>query len=118
MLQLDTDEVIPRMESFMDMLRRANAGGAVGLHFPSRWLYARAGSGWYPEACSRWWRAAAGYPGPLAVRSGTRLTLARQCEGPLFRVDFRPRNTDPGILGVRRSTQRCPLPTGYSTSRG
>lgn len=94
-LQLDTDEVIPRVGPFMDMLRRANAAGAVGLHFPSRWLYARAGSGTYLEACSRWWRAAAGYPGPLAVRSGTQLTHARQCAGPLFRVDFRRRNTDP-----------------------
>ena len=94
-LQLDTDEVIPRMEPFMEMLRRADAAGAIGLHFPSRWLYARAGSGTYLEFCSRWWRAAAGYPGPLAVRRGTRLTLARQCEGTLFRVDFRRRNTDP-----------------------
>jgi hypothetical protein len=94
-LQLDTDEVIPDLATFAEMLERAKATGAIGMDFPSRWLYARTRRGLYLEACSRWWRVAAGYPGPLAVRTGAILTLARQCDGPLFRVDFRHRNTDP-----------------------
>jgi hypothetical protein len=94
-LQLDTDEVVPNLDSFRKMLSRAHAADAAGLDFPSRWLYARVRQGVYLEACSRWWRTAAGYPGPLAVRSGTQLKVARQCVGPLFRVDFRSRNSDP-----------------------
>jgi hypothetical protein len=94
-LQIDTDEVFPDLNVFLEMLRRADNAGADALDFPSRWLYTRIGDGRFLETCSRWWRAAAGYPGPLAVKAGTRLRLARQCEGNLFRVDFRKRNTDP-----------------------
>jgi hypothetical protein len=94
-LQLDSDEVIPDLSVFMEMLSRTDAASASGLDFPSRWIYARTLDGRFLEGCSRWWRAAAGYPGPLAVRAGALLKHARQCEGPLFRVDFRKRNTDP-----------------------
>jgi hypothetical protein len=94
-VQLDTDEVVPDVEVFLEMLRRADRAGADALEFPSRWLYARTGERRYLEASSRWWRVAAGYPGPLAVRAGAKLRLARQCEGSIFRVDFRMRNTDP-----------------------
>jgi hypothetical protein len=94
-LQLDNDEIIPNLSVFIEMVSRADAGSATGLDFPSRWIYARTRGGRFLEACTRWWRTAAGYPGPLAVRAGAFLKHARQCEGPLFRVDFRERNTDP-----------------------
>jgi hypothetical protein len=94
-LQLDSDEVIPDFGAFSEMVLRADRSGADALEFPSRWLYARTGERRYLEVSSRWWRAAAGYPGPLAVRAGTRLRLARQCEGSIFRVDFRRQSTDP-----------------------
>ncbi|WP_309127641.1 hypothetical protein [Microbacterium sp.] len=94
-LQLDTDEVIASPPVFFDMLDRAALSGAGGLDFPSRWLYTRAGSGRYLEVTGRWWTRAASFPGPLAVRAGTRLRHARQAEAELFRVDFRRRNTDP-----------------------
>jgi hypothetical protein len=94
-VQLDSDEVIPDVAVFLEMLRRAARARADALEFPSRWLYARTGEGRYLEASSRWWRAAAGYPGPLAVRAGAKLRVGRQCEGSIFRVDFRKQNTDP-----------------------
>ncbi|WES63881.1 glycosyltransferase [Microbacter sp. GSS18] len=93
-LQLDTDEVMLDPEAFFTALARADARGAAGLDFPARWLYTRPSPGRYLESSTRFWRIAGGFPGPLAVRAGSRLKLARQSEGPLYRVDFRARNTD------------------------
>lgn len=94
-LQLDTDEVMLRPEAFFASLRRAAEAGAGGLDYPARWLYSRVARGRYLEQTNRLWRLAASYPGPLAVRAGTRLKLARQADVPLYRVDVRRRNTDP-----------------------
>lgn len=94
-LQLDTDEVMLRPESFFASLRRTAEAGAGGLDFPARWLYSRVANGRYLEQTNRFWQHAASFPGPLAVRAGTRLKLARQAEVPLYRVDLRPKNTDP-----------------------
>lgn len=94
-LQLDTDEVMLSPETFFASLNRADEVGAAALEYPSRWLYARVGPGRYLEASSRLGGVAASYPGPMAVRSGTRLQLARQAAVPSYRVDFRFRNTDP-----------------------
>jgi hypothetical protein len=92
---LDSDEVIPDPARFRQAVERAASVEALGLEYPSRWLYAQVSGGRYLEQCGRWWRAAAGYPGPLAVAAGTKLRIARQVDGKLYRVDFRARNTDP-----------------------
>lgn len=100
-LQLDTDEIMVAPEAFFACLSRADDAGASALDYPSRWLYARtgdvrSGGGRYLEGSTRLWRPAASYPGPLAVRSGTQLELARQAPAaPRYRVDLRPWNTDP-----------------------
>lgn len=94
-LQLDTDEVLLDPDRFFRALARADATGASGLHYPARWLYSHVGAQRYLEASTRFWRPAASYPGPVAVRAGTQLSLARQADVPLYRVDFRPWNTDP-----------------------
>ncbi|REJ08027.1 hypothetical protein DY023_01825 [Microbacterium bovistercoris] len=94
-LQLDTDEVMGDPDTFFEMLGRADRAGAGGLDFPARWLYTRTGPGRYLESSTRLWRRVAGYPGPLAVRAGTRLRHARQADVDLFRVDLRERSTDP-----------------------
>jgi hypothetical protein len=99
-LQLDTDEVMPRPEVFFGALDRADDAGATALDYPSRWLYSRvadaAVGGRYLEASTRLWRPVAGFPGPLAVRAGTRLECARQAPTAIrYRVDLRPWNTDP-----------------------
>ncbi len=99
-LQIDTDEVLAAPETFFRAIERAHDTGATALDFPARWLYARVGDarrgGRYLEASSRLWRPVAGFPGPLAVRPGTRLTCARQAPSAVrYRVDLRAWNTDP-----------------------
>ena len=94
-LQLDTDEVMLDADAFFAALERADRTDAAGLHYPSRWLYSDAGGDLFLESSTRFWRARASYPGPLALRAGTRLAHARQADVPLHRVDFRPWNTDP-----------------------
>lgn len=94
-LQLDTDEVIADIGEFVKCLREADEGGYLGMDYPARWLYRQIGGDRYLEACTPFWGIRAGYPGPVAVKPGARLLHARQCEVPLFRADFRPRNTDP-----------------------
>lgn len=100
-LQLDTDEVMVAPDAFFASLRRADDAAATALDYPSRWLYARVGDapgggGRYLEASTRLWRPVAGYPGPLAVRAGTRLEVARQAPTAVrYRADLRPWNTDP-----------------------
>ena len=94
-LQLDTDEVLGSPRAFVAALARADAVGAGGLDYPARWLYAKVGHSRYLEASRRFWGPAASFPGPVAVRAGTTLRLARQADVPLYRVDFRPWSTDP-----------------------
>ena len=94
-IQLDGDEIVPDLLAFVEMIQRADAAGAGGLDYPSRWIYACVHGNRFLEGCSRRWGPAASYPGPLAVRSGLKLSNARQCDSELFRVDFRARNTDP-----------------------
>lgn len=95
-LQLDTDEVMLDPDRFLRSLRRADATGCSALDYPSRWLYARVSPDRYLEASSRFWRPISSYPGPLAVRAGTRLSHARQVQDALlYRVDLRAWNTDP-----------------------
>lgn len=94
-LQLDTDEVMLSPDKFFETLHTADSRGADGLEYPSRWLYSRVSPGRYLEASTRTGRPAASYPGPLAVRAHTALRHCRQADVPLYRVDLRPRNTDP-----------------------
>ena len=94
-LQLDTDEVLADSAEFASCLAQAQHSNFSAMEYPARWLYQSAGDERYLERCSRLWRAVAGFPGPVAVRPGVQLRNARQCDAPLFRVDFRKRNTDP-----------------------
>ncbi len=94
-VQIDTDEVLGNPARFVASIGRADAAGRSALDYPARWLYGHVGGRTYLERCRRAWGISAGYPGPVAVRAGTTLRLARQCDVPIWRVDFRPRNTDP-----------------------
>jgi hypothetical protein len=93
-VQLDTDEILTAPQRFLHCLERADAVGADGLDYPLRYFYQKAGDR-YLELGSRFWGPRANYPGPVAVRPGTTLTLCRQTRASLYRVDFRARNTDP-----------------------
>jgi hypothetical protein len=94
-VQIDTDEVLGSPARFVASVGRADAAGRSALDYPARWLYGHVGGRTYLERCRRAWGISAGYPGPVAVRSGTTLRLARQCDVPVWRADFRHRNTDP-----------------------
>jgi hypothetical protein len=94
-LQIDTDEVLSSPARLLESVRRADAHGLSAVEFPARWLYGHIGGLRYLERCRRLWGVSAGFPGPVAVRAGTELRLARQCDAPPWRVDFRARNTDP-----------------------
>lgn len=94
-LQLDTDEVLADASEFVRCLREADQLGFGAMEYPARWLYRGLGGNCYLERCSKFWRTTGGFPGPVAVRPGTRLRNARQCDAPLYRVDFREKNTDP-----------------------
>lgn len=107
-LQLDTDEIMIDPERFFAALHRADATGMSGMDYPSRWLYSHVGADRYLEASSRFWRYRSSYPGPLAVRAGTRLSHARQADVLRYRVDLRPWNTDPAHRHDERVHQVVP----------
>ncbi|MGD0196606.1 MAG: hypothetical protein ABSC56_01685 [Solirubrobacteraceae bacterium] len=94
-LQLDTDEVLGNPERFVASLQRAQDAGRDALLYPARWIYGHLSGDRYLERCRRLWGISATFPGPVAVRAGTQLGLARQCEGSAWRVDFGRHNTDP-----------------------
>jgi hypothetical protein len=94
-VQIDTDEVLGNPARFVASIARAEAAGRSAVDYPARWLYGHVSGRTYLERCRRTWGISAGYPGPVAVRAGTTLRLARQCDVPIWRADFRQRNTDP-----------------------
>jgi hypothetical protein len=95
-LQLDTDEIVPSMDTVLSHAEAAASRGAKALDFPSRTFYARARNGRFLEYSTRWWATQTGFPGPIAVAANTRLTHARQAaDAPLYRVDISPWNRDP-----------------------
>jgi hypothetical protein len=95
-IQVDTDEIVTSAATLRRHLELAEQRAAEALAFPLRDVYARTSSGRFLEHCGRFWTTQAAYPGPVAVRAGTRLSVARQAgTAPLYRVDVAPRNTDP-----------------------
>lgn len=95
-IQLDTDEVVTDPRALLGSIDEADAHGASALDYPLRTVYAAARGGRYLEQCGRFWTPQAAYPGPIAVRAGTRLDVARQAGAATrYRVDMAARNTDP-----------------------
>lgn len=96
-IQLDTDEIVPDQAALLRAITDADARGFDAVHYPLRNIYQVAGErpGRYLEFCGRWWTDQAAYPGPVAVRAGTRLDHCRQAKVPTYRLDLRARNTDP-----------------------
>ena len=95
-LQLDTDEILPSPEALRRQIAVADEAGADAVDYPLRNIYAATVGDRFLEQCGRFWTTQATYPGPIAVRAGTRLTVARQAGGVRHhRVDVAARNTDP-----------------------
>lgn len=96
-IQLDTDEIVVDPDALRHAILTAEARGFDAVDFPLRNIDQVAGKspGKFLEICGRWWTDQAAYPGPVAVRTGTRLDHCRQAEVPTYRVDLRAANTDP-----------------------
>lgn len=95
-LQLDTDEIVPSMNLLLEHLHVAAARRARAMEYPARMIYARTPSGRFLEHCGRFWTPLSGFPGPILIAAGSRLSVARQsATSPLYRVDMSPWNTDP-----------------------
>jgi hypothetical protein len=85
-LQLDTDEVLPDARRLMAQVRTADQAGDDALELPARWLYTHVRGTWYLEMATRRLRPWEAFPGAVAVRSGTRLTHARQTDARTRRL--------------------------------
>ena len=106
-LQLDTDEVVVSTAILRSCLGEADSGGFAALEYPMRWLYQRAGKDRFLEISGRFWQPHPGFPGPIAVKAGTRLRHARQCDGRAFHVDYRPTRW---ARGTGAKADRCVKP--------
>ena len=84
-LQLDGDELLPRPEPLLAALRTAQVHGCDAVEWPMRVLYRRTRHG-YLEVTTAAGTPAYEYPGPVAVRRGTRLASARRTDGRHLRV--------------------------------
>ena len=84
--QLDTDEVLPKPAKFIEALNYADAKGIPAVEWPMRVFFQRLPDGRFLEICQS---AEAGhfeYPGPIAVKPGTKLDSARRTAGRYVRV--------------------------------
>jgi hypothetical protein len=76
-LQIDTDEVLPRPEALLGVLTAASPEVGSVL-WPMRVLFRRIGPGRFLEVCAADGSPQYDYPGPVAVRAGTRLAHSRR----------------------------------------
>jgi hypothetical protein len=77
-LQIDTDEVITSWSVLYECVRRADDSCCESLYFPSIYVYQLISNRLALESCRRMGVRQAGYPGPIAVKSGTKLYLSRR----------------------------------------
>jgi hypothetical protein len=84
-LQIDTDEVLPSLKRLLDVIALAEEYGADAIEWPMRILYRRLRDGQYLQIVNADGSDHYEYPGPIAVRSGTRLNHARLSAGRFLR---------------------------------
>lgn len=79
-LQLDSDEILPKWKPFERCLHYAHDGGWSSFWYPQRWLYSHIRGKWFLELARsrRRWRTLTMGPGPYALRSGSKVVLGRQ----------------------------------------
>lgn len=85
-LQLDTDEVLPDPARLMDMLEYAAEKNIRAVEWPMRVFFQRLPDGRFLEICESQAEGHFEYPGPVAVRPGTRLASARRTAGRYVRA--------------------------------
>jgi hypothetical protein len=81
-LQLDADEIVPDWATFEAWLHRTEAAGLTAMWYPQRVIQAEVRPGVVLERATRRVRTDAGHPGPLALRSGSRLVHIRHDDSP------------------------------------
>ncbi len=108
-IQLDADEVLLDPAAFKAAIECAADAGVDGLHYPSRWLFARLGRSTYLERATARGRTWPAFPGPVAVRSGTGLDLARIHGGQNFTVSWRRK--DPADMRIAKKQSIAHLST-------
>ncbi|QGF23889.1 hypothetical protein [Raineyella fluvialis] len=95
-LQIDNDEVLPDVEALLRAIDEAESRSIPAVEWPMRILFRRTGPGSFLEVCSEDGDPRYDYPGPVAVRAGSRTVDARRCQGAFLR---------PVVRGDDRSLQ-------------
>lgn len=85
-LQVDTDEVLPRPQRLRDVLAHADERKVDAVEWPMRLLFRSLRDGRCLEVCAPDGADHFEYPGPIAVRAGARLVQARRAAGAFLRV--------------------------------
>jgi hypothetical protein len=88
-LQLDTDEFIPRPEALFDAVSRADSLGVPGIEWPMRVLYRRIKSGLALEVCAPDGCDHFEYIAPVLVRAGSVLEHSRRTGAGFLRAVVR-----------------------------
>jgi hypothetical protein len=94
-LQIDTDELVPRPESLLDAIKEAARVDRDVLRFPNRLIRQHLYADVYLEESTRLWQPLGGTL-PIAVRPGVEPTFARESGGSAFTVGYRRRRLVPG----------------------
>jgi hypothetical protein len=107
-MQIDTDEVLPDVDSLLVALRHADDRGQGTVEWPMRVLYRRLSERKYLAVVGKDGQPTFEYPGPIAVRAGSTLTDARRANGPSLRVvvggdDRSLQLSRPAVAGEDRS---------------
>lgn len=88
-LQVDNDELLPEPEELLALLGEADRRSLRAVEWPMRVLFRRLADGSFLQVVGSDGTPRYDYPGPVAVRAGTRVTQARRTEGPLLRAVVR-----------------------------
>ena len=85
-LQLDTDEIISNWKVFAAHIEHASVDGFDALYYPSICVNQLISRNLALESCRRWGVRQTGYPGPLCIRSGSKLYMGRRSLGNTLHV--------------------------------
>jgi hypothetical protein len=88
-LQLDTDEILPDCMMFKKCIGDAISDECDGLTWPSRGMSHRISKSVFLEIGARFWRPRWGRQAPYAVKSHSQLNHSRRCDGKIYHVDCR-----------------------------
>jgi hypothetical protein len=95
-LQIDTDEVLPRWQTLRTALGEAEGRGLPAVEWPMRVLFRRLRDGRFLEVVNADRSTHFEYPGPVVVRPDASLVDCRRADGPYLR---------PVVSGDRSSLQ-------------